>query len=198
MACISNLVKNIGLNCEAAIGGASAVYLLPFEKFDKTKTITALNDPVNTIKNKLILPTLEAKTAQDLWVRIDCPNGVVNATSNVTKNEVNRTSSFVQTAIFNLYFNEMSSITTDVEFKSFLDSLSNGKFIAVVRLASGKGLVIGFDNGCVVTSQALATGVAGADLAGSVITLTASNEFSNPYFVIPDFFEENKFVADTI
>jgi hypothetical protein len=50
-----------------------------------------------------------------------------------------------------------------------------------------------------LTSKAFQTGVAGADLSGSVITLTASNETHDPYFVIPDFFyETTKFVADTI
>jgi len=199
MSCVSNLIKNVTLNCEASTGGASAVFLIPFEKVDKVATLAAQDNPANPIANLLVLPTIELKDPTDKFIRIDCPNGVINGTSNVTKNEVNRTSSHAQTAIFNLYSNEMSSETTDVDFYAFLASLTNGKFLAVLKLANGKGLTIGWNNGCTLTSKAFQTGVAGADLSGSVITLTASNETHDPYFVISDFFEEKtKFVADTI
>jgi len=178
--CVTNFKTNINLGCETLVGGATELYLLQYDKFDKTATQANIDDVLNI--NKLVIPEIAVVDVDDKFWKIESPKGVIASTSESTKNEQNRTFAITQTLVFNIYTDALKSTTFDM--LEWIQTLLNGTFLAVVKNSDGSYLVVGFDNGCTVTAAPFANGVASGDLQAYTITLTASAEVSPMRYIL--------------
>lgn len=159
MACTINTGRSVP--CKSAFGGIKRVYMADWG------TITALT--IDSTSKEVT-----AFTGSPTWFQFDVKSASSLETT-VTSSRDNGTTFYTQTLTLVMPF-------LDAKTQAILQVIAVGRTYLVIEDYYGNSFLCGYQSGCELTSGAISTGVAAADLSGFSITMEAMDDRA-PYFL---------------